>query len=643
MVINGSRDCSWLQQSTCFTGSDNVHCGTGLSRDWRRFAVRFIGRRTCPVIGTICLALLAAALLMAHSSPATGYELSIYASTPVLVWVFLILAGAGGVFVIVHQVITEECERSHIWVIGFLVLLLTHVSLICMPYVRGYVGWWGDNLTHWGQLKDILSTGHFAEFNSYPVTHTLLAQVVSVTGLPPSTVANLGTCFLSIGFVLSAYLLATAVLPHKGQQLLVAAVAAAVMPFGLYHVLLMPNGWSIMLFPLLLFAVLKCDNWSYLVVALILVVLYPFFHPLSSLMAAAALVAIVLLRLALRYVFGSAKRTGGMPPLGRILTLAAIDLAILFPWLLSFKQYVSRERLLWKQLITGGSDVIGGMGESLDKVDVHGFGFLLLLVKIYGVELILIGTAMIGGFLLISRLRSIARDANSLGLLALLLLMLLFGSLYLLYLIGVPGLGAIGAQRLLSYTMIPTSALSGLALYHLITRFGHGLRAASGILCTIMLAAVLCILSLYDSPYRLRPNLQVTDMEMTGMGWLVDTKDRSLGTTHMARPVWRFADALLGKSESERREDEEFDPYGSPEIADHFGYGDHVTLGDQYSEDTYAAITCYDTVIYSTVWKAVGRFNQSDFARLEEDSTVMKVYANGELDVYLIRGLGVPP
>jgi hypothetical protein len=604
--------------------------------------VRFIGRRTCLIIAIICPVLLAAALLMAHNSPATGYELSIYASTPVLVWVFLILAWAGGVFLIVHQVITEDYERSRIWLIGFVILLLAHVSLLYIPYVRGYVSWWGDNLTHWGQLKDILSTGHFAEFNSYPVTHTLLAQVVSVTGLPPSTVANLGTCFLSIGFVLSAYLLATAVLPHKGQHLLAAAVAAAVMPFGLYHVLLMPNGWSIMLFPLLLFAVLKCDSWAYLVVALILVVLYPFFHPLSSLMAAAALVAIALLRLALRYVFGSARRTDGTPALGRILTLAGIDLAILFPWLLSFKEHVARERMLWKQLITGGSDVIGGMGESLNKVDVHGLGFLLLLVKMYGVELILIGTAMIGGFLLIRRLRSSARDAKSLGLLALLGLMLLFGSLYLLYLVGAPGLGAIGAQRLLAYTLIPTSALSGFALYHLIARFGHGSRVAATIFCTIMLAAVLSILSLYDSPYRLRPNLQVTQMEMTGMGWFVDTKDRGLGTTHVMRPVWRFADALLGETEAERRQDQEFAKY-VPRIPDHFGYGDYVTLGEQYSEDTYATITGFDTVIYDTVWKEVGRFSQSDFARLQEDSTVMKVYANGELDVYLIRGLGVTP
>jgi len=593
------------------------------------------------MIAIVSLVLLAAALLMAHSSPATGYEISIYASTPVLVWILLVLACAGGVFLIVHQVVTEQYERSRIWLIGFLILLLVHVSILYIPYIRGYASWQGDNLTHWGHLKDILTTGHFTKYNSYPVTHTVLAQAVSVTGLPLGTTANLSTCFLSVGYILSAYLLATAVLPHKGQQMLAAALAAAVIPFGLYHVCVMPNGWSIMLFPLLLYAVLKCDNWPHLVIALLLVVLYPFFHPLSSLMVAAALIAIVLLRLALRYVFGGTRGTGGEPALGRIVTLAAINLAILFPWLLSFKEHAARERLLWRQLLTGGTDVIGGMGQQLNKADVHGLGFLTLLVKMYGVELILMGTAMIGGYLLIRRLRSAARDAKFLGLLALLGLMLLFGSLYLLYLVGVPGLGAIGAQRLLAYTVMPTLALSGFALYHLVTRFGHGLPASAITFCVVLLTAVLSLLSLYDSPYRLRPNVQITQMEMTGMRWFIETKDRSLGTTYILSSVKRHADALLGVTEAERREAEEADiRQYAPQIPDHFGYGVYPTLGDQYSKDTYAAITAYDTTVYDTVWKQVGRFTRSDFAQLQEDPTVAKIYTNGELKVYLIHGLG---
>jgi hypothetical protein len=245
---------------------------------------------------------------------------------------------------------------------------------------------------------------------------------------------------------------------------------------------------------------------------------------------------------------------------------------------------------------------------------------------------------MIGGFLLIRRLRSDATDAKYLGLLALLVLMLLLGSLYFLYYVGAPGLDAIGGERLLSYTMIPTFVLSGFALYHLVARFGHGLRVAAAVLCTIMLAAVLSMLALYDSPYRLRPNLQITQMDMTGIGWLVETKNRSLGTAYILTSVDRFGDALLGMNKAEQREDTSPD---ASQTADHFGYGDYATLGEQYLDDTYLAIIASDAIVYDTVWKEVGRFSQDDFAQLQEDGTVMKLYVNGELDVYLIRGLGV--
>jgi hypothetical protein len=591
------------------------------------------------MVAITCLVFLAAALLMAHSSPATGYELSIYASTPFLVWGFLILALAGGLFLIVHQVITEQYETGRIWLIGFVILLLAHVSLIYIRYIRGYTSWQGDNITHWGFIKDVITTGQFSKGNAYPVTHILLAQVASVAGLPVSTVANLSTCFLSVGFVLSTYLLATAVLQHKGQQLLAAALAAAALPLGGYHYLLMPNGWSIMLFPLLLFAVLACDRWAYLLVAVILIVLFPFFHPLSSLMAAVALLAIVLLRSGLRYVFRGARKTGDELVLRPILTLAGIELAILFPWLLSFQRFEPNVRSLWDQITTGvGADPLAGMGQSLDKVNVHGLGFLLLLVKMHGVNLILIITAVIGGLMVISRLRSGVRDGKSLGLLALLCLMFMFGTLYLLYLVGVPGLGAIGAQRLLSYTLIPTTALSCSALYQPAARLGCSLRVAATILFTIMLAAILSMLSLYDSPYLLRPNLQVSQMEMTGMDWFVDTKNRNLETTYIATPVDRFADALLGIDEANKRGD--IGRYAT-RIPDHFGYGDYATLGEQYPQDIYAVINGPDIVVYDTVWKEVGRFSQSDSSQLQEDGTVVKVYANGELDVYLIRGLGV--
>ena len=64
-------NCSSPKQLTCIIGSDDIHRDTRAVGDWRRFAVRFIGRRTCLIVAIICPALLAAALLMAHNLAAT--------------------------------------------------------------------------------------------------------------------------------------------------------------------------------------------------------------------------------------------------------------------------------------------------------------------------------------------------------------------------------------------------------------------------------------------------------------------------------------------------------------------------------------------------------------------------------------------
>jgi hypothetical protein len=72
------------------------------------------------------------------------------------------------------------------------------------------------------------------------------------------------------------------------------------------------------------------------------------------------------------------------------------------------------------------------------------------------------------------------------------------------------------------------------------------------------------------------------------------------------------------------------------QFVDHFGYANKTSLGSQYADNKYAAITRFDRVIYSTVWKEVGRFNDSDFEKLEQDFTVNKLYANGETDVYYV-------
>ncbi|MHB8104701.1 MAG: hypothetical protein ACYDG5_04085 [Dehalococcoidales bacterium] len=184
------------------------------------------------VIVILSLISLSASLLLAHNSPATGYELDIYNSTPVLTWVFLSIAMLGGAVIIVQQVVTKGYQSSRTWLLGLIVLVLSRFGWLYVPYIRGYYTWLGDNITHWGYIKDVLNTGHFYTENYYPVTHSLVSQTLLVTDIPIQSATNLSTAFFSVFFIVATYLLATAVMPKRGQQLLATVIAAIVMIGG---------------------------------------------------------------------------------------------------------------------------------------------------------------------------------------------------------------------------------------------------------------------------------------------------------------------------------------------------------------------------------------------------------------------------
>lgn len=584
------------------------------------------------ILAIACFILIFLSSFIAFLHPARGYELSIYESTPTFVWIFLIFSITGGVTIIVHQVYTREYKNSNFWLFGFLILILSRMTLLYIPFIRGYYTWRGDNISHIGAVKDVLLTGHFPTDNVYPVTHIFLAELISISGAPIELIVNHSTALISVFYVVSIYLLATAVLHERGQQLL-AFVAIAVVFFNDYDVFLRPNGWSFLMFPLVLFLYFK-HSINYQILFVIFLILYPFFHPLSSLVLVACFIAIGLSQTTLGYIYKIKHKKRELFPIVPVL----IVLCILLPWILSFQGFALNIRQLFEALTTGHSpDVIASMGSTLDKINVHGFEFIKLFIKGYGDDFIFIMFSLIAGIIIVKGILS-KRFKNSediMNLVSLLVIFLIAGFLYAAYLFGtIPGLHTIGGSRFQRFFVLFTPVLTGFAIYEISKKVHPTRLICVGIVCIIVLASAISIGSLYRSPYVLRPGAGVTQMEMHGFEWFVDYKSRDIGCTCIMSPPYRFADAILGDSEEDKRSDI---PHYAPAIPDHFNYTVHNSLGESYEKDRYAAITQMDKVIYDTVWKVVGRFNESDFCRLEEDPTVDKLYDNRETEVFYIH------
>jgi uncharacterized membrane protein YjgN (DUF898 family) len=197
--------------------------------------------------------------------------------------------------------------------------------------------------------------------------------------------------------------LATEILPHRGQQIFAALVAGMVLINGGYEVFLTPNGWSILMLPLLLLCyVKKYSQPIYVIPFIILLVMYPMFHPLSGLMIGLAFIAVLVFRLVMNPIL---KRRGIILNGLRFNTTGAaifIEFIVLISWVLSFNVFNPNIYLMWSQIISGRSIVLEDIGSTLHIIGRTGWDAVILFIKMYGSDLVLIILSIIG-FLLILR------------------------------------------------------------------------------------------------------------------------------------------------------------------------------------------------------------------------------------------------
>ncbi len=96
----------------------------------------------------------------------------------------MILSLAGGLLILIHEAYTGRYRTSGLWLAGVFILLADRLSLLYIPFIRGYYTWDGDNIVHMSVLMDLLSGHHVPVNVIYPLTHVLLAELDYFTNLP---------------------------------------------------------------------------------------------------------------------------------------------------------------------------------------------------------------------------------------------------------------------------------------------------------------------------------------------------------------------------------------------------------------------------------------------------------------------------
>jgi hypothetical protein len=535
---------------------------------------------------------------------------------------------------VAHELFTSGCGQSRTYLAGFVVIILSAAAFLCLPFFRDYVAASsGDHLGHVGFVRDILSTAHIGQLNPYPVVHTLIAQISMVTGLSALDTVNLNTVLVLPVFMLTSYLLASAVLPHEGQRLLAALIAGGAM-VGISCFYLLPNTWSTLMLPLFFYCYFKRDRVPFRILSVAILVLYPFFHPLSSIVIMLVLATMelprpVYVRLLRRLGMGVPAWMSWRPAIWPVI----LEAAVFAPWVLTRRVFRSNVNIFWESLAAfPGSHQYQSAAGNLAKANVEGFEIIILMFKLYGELLVFAALALLAAILIARQLRQGIRDQGTYRL-------LLFGMwvpialvLFALDFLGVAALKVLAADRMLGYVEMACIAFAALALWEIVTR----LKSADAILavtCLLLLPALLVnFYGHYNSPYVIRPSQHVTHHYMAGMTWYFGAKDPEVPALCIATyPKW-YSQATFGVEATYERVDmPEF-----PDVEDHFGYDNFTTMGEQYDASQYLSIDRVDRIASQTVWKHLGRWNDADFQRLEHDPTVGRLYSNGEVDILLI-------
>jgi len=580
---------------------------------------------------SIGLLFIAISGILLFYSPITGYEISIYDSTPAFVWTSLFFAIACGIGLIFYFVWNDERVSSVYWLLSIVLIIIARFELLYIPYLRGYITLRGDNISHIGHVVDVLKYSYIGD-NSYPVTHILCSEISLMTSLPPISFINYMTALFSVFFVFSIYLLLKVTSIGRKGQFLAFAAAGGIL-FDQYNVYVMPNGWSLFFLPFTLYIALRtmeCKTYS--IVFVLLLIFSVFFHPLTYL----TLIAILILWAAFNYIL---KNSGFLADIfeisyNRLFIVPIMLSVILFIWhILSYQKFVPNIHLLWESITSGGNTVpIVQLGDTLNRINFDLLDFIELFIKMNGDEFIYLLFLVSALYLLVHQYVKYHQKicVNEAVFVA---IPFLFGAVYAAYLLNlVPGLDSIGSARLLSFTMILTPLSAALVLNNYALN-KNKIMAIAGLIL-ILTASLLSIFSLYPSPYVFRANPGVTNTDMSGMEWAIDNKDGDYQILTILSPVTRFADAILGIHDRKIEFGKE-----DPTVIDHFGYNNSTHLGQYYDKTAYFSATKMDQIIYETIptYSTVGRFNYYDFVRLNQDITVDRLYHNGESFVCAIN------
>jgi len=584
------------------------------------------------------LAVLALSIVLYLTPPASGYEFSVYRGFPMAFWLLVVAALFAGQLVIVRAALSDD-DSGRSWHLGLAVIMAVAALLFLLPYYRGYQAYdRADVLTHVGFVRNIHQFGGLVPSDLYPNIHLLTLTLSYATGVEPLHVINSIAVVIPLFSILACYALVTRV--YDRTRALLTIPFASLLIAGSAYVNPSPFVQSTVMVPFVLYLFVRERQARTLAsrVALGLVaVAIVIYHPLTTVFLAIGLTAYVVADgLQRRGVFDS-PRNEPRSSVGNGMTLQLMT-ALFLSWYYTFDPILNRSREAIQSLVgsSTGQSTVDKYGSIVSETSPQLTDLVVIGFAKYGISVLLAGVA---GLYLLTVVVDVVFDRVDVTTyeLSFSFTFVAFTGLSVLFLLFDL---VVGWGRPLLYVNVFGALLTGPLFYKLYQQIDTS-RVITVILCSLLLAhAVFGVVTLYHSPVKAEPSHQVTDGELEGAQWLLQHRNRFVGTVEYGISFYRFGDAYYGKNKSNPRELVDPDDSGPPP---HFGYDRNLTLGSSFERDRYMIITAKGRHFYPEMYPEYRdhwRFTPQDFDHLRRDPTVAHLYDNGEVDVYRVTETG---
>jgi len=594
--------------------------------------------------------LLTLGVLSAWVNPTLGFEVSIYQATPLMFWVAIILSIGIGIILtvlnIIHYPLPLWTKYIHMPIIG-----LATLQVFALFIIRGYYIFNidGDSGSHVGNLNLLLSSGSTASF--YPFLYIQTAVTQLLTNVDLITIMNLTSIIFIIVFLMGIWLSASKICQNKAEQKLILLIACA-LPFG--SSTYMTGGYALsmyipyiaafLLFPMAMYTVLTVIeiNYTYkkyLIISLIFLIALLFCHMLVFTIFLILLFIILVTTIFFRKKIINYLRV--LLILGVIIGVASLSY-ITWTWIY---YQLQNKIIILRDLFQGiTDDTYLSKTQNLANVVFSNYNSVWDLIEIIaregGLAIIFV---VILGITSIFLLRIIIEKWQYHNTIPLYILSLVVILIYLLSFITALGFHP---GRLMLFLNLSGIFIAGIFFFKLLCLVQSKKPDYKKSLFTIMIILLIFFImmcgigSFYRATDTISLSSQTTVGITTGMGFYLTSINYDYDEQTISIAPYRYMHTLYSSDYIRIGSKDYISNYGDfPQPPDHFGYLEQINMGASVNSSTYLSIPVsiikyYADEIPLKYGNAI--YISKDYQHLNVDTSVNKLYENGEYLLYLI-------